>query len=302
MTDIKHLVISGGGPLMFYGFNIIKNLLKNKKLIMKNIRSIHATSSGSILSTLLMLDINIDELNDYIIEFPYNKFFKLNFDSILNINKNKGLLNITILDNYIDSVFKASNIDINITLGDFYLKNNIDFHIYCSELNNFSCIVLNHIQHPSIRLKDALYASCALPILFEPFNVKINDNDCTLVDGAFFCNNPLGLCMKSEYGDTFDKFKMNDVDYLQYSKEILCVDYSYKIKVNNVLSYIQFIIKNIFKKLSVYDEDKLTQYIKNYYCINLENKSIDWIELFSNKELRKEIINRECDLSTQFIN
>lgn len=291
MENIKHLVISGGGPLMFYGFNIIKLLIKNKKLIIENLKSIHATSSGSVLSALLLVNINIDELNDYIIEFPYHKYFKVTFDNLININKNKGLLNIKILDHYIDSVFKTANVDTNITLHDFYLKNGVDFHIYCSELNNFSYIDLNHALYPNIRLKDALYASCALPMLFEPLTINLDNRECCLVDGALFCNNPLGLCMKTEYGDTFDNLNQDDTDTLHYAGEILCIDYSYKIEVNSLISYIQFIIKNIFKKMATYNDAKLTKYIENYYCIDLANKKIDWAELFKNKELRMEIIN-----------
>jgi hypothetical protein len=291
MATIKHLVISGGGPLMFYGFNVLKLLIKSGKLTMNTIKSIHATSSGSVLSALLLVNINIDELNDYIIEFPYNKYFKVTFDNLININKNKGLLNIKILDHYIDSVFKTANIDTNITLRDFYLKNNVDFHIYCSELNNFSYIDLNHILYPDIRLKDALYASCALPMLFEPLTINLDDRECCLVDGALFCNNPLGLCMKTEYGDTFDNLNQDDTDTLNYSREILCIDYSYKIEVTSLISYIQFIIKNIFKKMATYNDAKLTKYIENYYCVDLKNKKIDWVELFKNKELRMEIIN-----------
>lgn len=290
-SDIKHLVISGGGPLMFYGFNILKNLLKNGLLQMDTLQSIHATSSGSILSVLLLVNLDIETISDYIIEFPYNKFFKVSFDNIININKNKGLLNTAILDHYIDSVLKTANIETGITLGDFYAKTHIDLHIYCSELNAFEPIDMNHKAYPDVRLKDALYASCAVPLLFEPVKLDLNGKDCCLVDGAFFCNKPLGLCMQTEYGATFDTLAEDTRE--KYSNEILCIDYYYKIEVDNILSYIQFMVKKIFKKVAVYDDHKLSEFIKHYYYINLENESLDWVELFGNKEIRREIINEK---------
>lgn len=291
MSDIKHLVLSGGGPLMFYGFNVLKNLLHNNTLIMETIKSIHATSSGSILAVLLLVKLDIETINDYIIEFPYNKFFKVGFDNILNINKNKGLLNTAILGYYIDSVLKTANIETNITLGELYERTHIDLHIYCSELNVFEHIDMNHNTYPDVRLKDALYASCAVPLLFEPVNIDIGGRQCCLVDGAFFCNKPLGLCMQTEYGTTFDK--LTDDDLKKYSNEILCVDYYYKIEVDNILSYIQFILKKILKRVSIYDDNTLSKYINNYYYINLENETLDWVELFGNEELRREIINKK---------
>jgi hypothetical protein len=46
---IKHLVISGGGPIMIQILGAIQHLETNKIVDMKNIESIYGTSAGAIV-------------------------------------------------------------------------------------------------------------------------------------------------------------------------------------------------------------------------------------------------------------
>ena len=52
---IKHLVISGGGPIMIQILGAIQHLEKNEKVDMKNIESIYGTSAGAIVGVLICL-------------------------------------------------------------------------------------------------------------------------------------------------------------------------------------------------------------------------------------------------------
>ena len=74
---IKHLVISGGGPIMVQVLGAIQNLEKNNFIDMKNIESIYGTSAGAIVGILICLKFDWETINDYIIKRPWNSIIKL---------------------------------------------------------------------------------------------------------------------------------------------------------------------------------------------------------------------------------
>ena len=64
--NIKHLVISGGGPSFFQYLSAIQNLEKHNFIDLTKIESIYGTSAGAIVGTLLCLKFNDwDTINDY---------------------------------------------------------------------------------------------------------------------------------------------------------------------------------------------------------------------------------------------
>jgi predicted acylesterase/phospholipase RssA len=50
---IKHLVISGGGPILFQITSAIQELERKEYLNMKNIESIYGTSAGGMIGVIL---------------------------------------------------------------------------------------------------------------------------------------------------------------------------------------------------------------------------------------------------------
>ena len=54
---IKHLVISGGGPIMIQILGAIQHLEKNEIFDTKNIETIYGTSAGAIVGVLICFNI-----------------------------------------------------------------------------------------------------------------------------------------------------------------------------------------------------------------------------------------------------
>ena len=90
---IKHLVISGGGPniLQLYGglkYSHIKDVW-----CIDNIESIYATSAGSIVSLLSLLKIPFNDIDNYLINRPWDTIFNISGHSLLRLLKETGILN-----------------------------------------------------------------------------------------------------------------------------------------------------------------------------------------------------------------
>lgn len=291
MNNIKHIVISGGGPSALYGFSVLRELFQSKKIDLKQLKSIHSTSSGTILALLFLLNLDLNDVSDALVEFPYDTFFTLKFDNIVRIITKQGFFNIKVFSSYLDPLLKTANVNINITLKEFYEKTGVHFHLYCTDIISFKCVDLNHNDFPKIRLKDAIYASCSIPLFFCPLYIETSPTEqYCLVDGSFLHNLPMIPCIKNEYGDDFEEEKI-------YRNEVLCINYTYNChdetitKNDGIFKYIKYIFMNLFRYFRDPHEIKYASKTRCFFNLDLNKEETDWNVLFKDIELRREIID-----------
>lgn len=189
---IKHLVISGGGPLGLRYLGSLEKLEQKSFWNICNIESIYATSVGSIIGAFICLRYDWETLNKYIIERPWHDAFKVNPKQIFDSYYNKGLFDKKIAEIIFKPLLEAKDLSLNITLKEFYEFSKIDLHIFTFELHKFQTIELSHSTHPDLCLLQALTMSSALPGIFMP---TIIDN-CCYIDGGVMCNYPLNYCLR----------------------------------------------------------------------------------------------------------
>jgi predicted acylesterase/phospholipase RssA len=293
---IKHLVISGGGPLGLRYLGALEKLEQEDFWKLDDIESIYCTSIGSIIGAFICLKYDWETLNKYIIERPWHDAFKVNAKQIFDSYYNKGLFDKKLAEIIFKPLLQAKDLDLNITLKEFYEFSKIDLHIFTFELNKFETVELSHTTHPELSLLQALTMSSALPGIFMP---TIIDN-CCYVDGGVMCNYPLNYCLrdhnnkdeilgiKSSYDKETDSYKNVDVtqdtSLLEY---VICLTINAMnfirdtVKVENIentvrcyvtdnpltLDIIQEAVKNIdFRKnwIDLGKEDGL-QFLRNRY-------------------------------------
>ena len=229
---IKHLVISGGGPLGLRYLGALQKLEEENFWKLNEIESIYGTSIGSIIGAFICLNYDWDTLNKYIIERPWHDAFKVNAKQIFDSYYNKGLFDKKLAEIIFKPLLQAKDLALNITLKEFYEFSKIDLHIFTFELNKFETVELSHTTHPDMCLLQALTMSSALPGIFMP---TIIDN-CCYVDGGVMCNYPLNKCLrdhtnkdeilgiKSSYDKETDSFKnvevTQDTSLLEY---VICL-------------------------------------------------------------------------------
>ena len=117
---IKHLVISGGGPLGLRYLGVLEKLEQQSFWKFDEIESIYTTSVGSIIGAFICLKYEWDTLNKYIIERPWNDAFKFNVKQICDSYYNKGLFDKKLAEIIFKPLLQAKDLELNITLKEFY--------------------------------------------------------------------------------------------------------------------------------------------------------------------------------------
>jgi predicted acylesterase/phospholipase RssA len=112
--------------------------------------------------------------------------------SLFDIFQKMGIFDKKIIEDSLYPLFNAMDVPHDINMKDFYEITKIDLHIYVTELNSFTLYDINHNDHPEWKLVDAVYASCAVPILFKP----LIENEKCFVDGGMIANYPVDQCIK----------------------------------------------------------------------------------------------------------
>lgn len=230
----KHLVISGGGPTLIQTLGCIYHLNESEYIDFNTIETIYATSAGAFISIMLCLKFNWETINSYIINRPWEEVFDINLYSIYESYNKKGIFDNKTFEKCLKPLFDAKNIDMNISVKEFYELTKIEIHFFTFEINGFEIIDVSYKNFPDYKLLDILQMTCALPVIISPVCI---DNKC-FIDGGVYCNYPLYLLLEKNVNpDEILGFKNV---YDNYESHIL--------KDTSLLDYIlKFVYKLIYK-------------------------------------------------------
>jgi hypothetical protein len=263
---IEHIVLSGCGPLIFKMIGIIQELEILKTFDIHNIKSIYATSAGSIIGVLLCLHYDWNIVTDYMIKRPWNDLYGIHYEQIFNIYHQCGIYDIQIIKKTLKPLLHDKNISMDITLQQFYDITFIDLHIFTTEINQFQITDLSHLTHPTLPLVTALYMSCNIPILFTP---QYYDNKC-------FTDTIINTIIKNKIKPIrsfiFDLIVLDeaqDITSLYY--ELICKIYKDNKNINKKIC--------IFgdKKQSIFDFNNADQRFIEYATELFNFNSYNWI-------------------------
>ena len=289
---IKHLVISGGGPVGLRYLGALEKLEQEHFWKIDDIESIYGTSIGSIIGAFICLKYDWDTLNKYIIERPWNEAFKVNPKQIFDSYYNKGLFDKKLAEIIFKPLLQAKDLNLNINLKKFYEFTKIDLHIFTFELNNFETIELYHSTHPELSLLEALTMSSSLPGIFMP---TIIDNKC-YIDGGVMCNYPINYCLRDHANkDEILGFR------LTYKTE---GDNFQNIKVTSESSLLEYVISITINSMNyIRDTVKLDHIDNTIKCYVSENPlTLDFIqETISNQDLRRQWIKQGEEDADKFL-
>lgn len=271
---IKHIVISGGGPVGLNFLGALKYLNEQQFWLIENIENIYATSVGTIIAIFLCLNYDWETLYKYIIERPWHDAFIIKGKHILEAYSSKGLYDRKLADIIFKPLLEAKDLSLSITLKEFYEYTKIFLHLYTFELNQFKTIELSHINFPNLPLMEAITMSCALPGLFIP---TCRDN-CCYMDGGVMDNYPLNFCLNNGH----NKDEILGIKYqVEHSNSIITNE-------SNILDFAIGFFINAMNYIS--SKHNAIETINNeIVCIKNESiMSLDKIkESVKNSEMRK---------------
>jgi len=195
-TPIKHLVISGGHVWGLYAMGAIREAINQKFIDLSNIESFYCTSIGAIIAVILSLDMDMDILYKYLIERPWFDYFKQRLYSPVDVFHVKGVYGKNILYDFFTPLFRSKDLDLDITLLEFYKITEKDIHIFTTEFNAFISVDLSYKTHPDWKLMDAVYCSIGVPFLLAPTVI----GDKCYFDGGLTNNYPIEPCIADHPG------------------------------------------------------------------------------------------------------
>jgi len=188
---IKQLALSGGTVWGFSMIGILQEAIHVGFLNMDDVHSIFMTSVGSIVGLAFSLKIDAGLITNYFVKRPWDTVMKNNRHSVLEIFDKKGIIHRGFFENIFEPLLKSVDLSCDITMLELYTYNGIDIHIFATELNGFELVDISFKTHPEWRVIDAIYASCAIPVLFCPL---LKTEKC-YIDGGFFLNYPITKCV-----------------------------------------------------------------------------------------------------------
>ena len=194
-------------------------------------------------------------------------------------------------------LLQAKDLELNITLKEFYEFSKIDLHIFTFELNKFETVELSHTTHPELSLLQALTMSSALPGIFMP---TIIDN-CCYVDGGVMCSYPINQCLrdhnnkdeilgiKSSYDKETDSYKNVDVtqdtSLLEY---VICLTINAMnfirdtVKVENIENTVRCYVTDNPLTLDFIQESISNQELRRQWMKQGEEDAIDFLSRKNN--------------------
>ena len=282
---IKHLVISGGGPIMIQILGAIQHLEKNQIVDMKNIESIYGTSAGAIVGVLICLKFDWETINDYIIKRPWQNVFPIKVKNIFDAYTKKGIFDIKTVEKCFKPLLDAKDIPMDINLEDFYKLSKIELHLFSFEINEYKIQDISYLTHPKLSLMTAVQMTCAIPILITP----VCFDDKCYIDGGMACNYPLNHCIESG--------KLPD--------EILAFKNKYteaKTKIQSDSTMIDFLLNFIFKAVFSVNTDRFQNKIKNEVICDATYLTIEILKnALSNIDARRDLFTQGTETAIRFL-
>lgn len=285
---IKHLVFSGGGPagLVLYG---AAKQLHNIYWNYDNLESIYGTSIGGFIGIIISLGYDWDVIDDYLIKRPWKKILNIEPLTIINSYNTKGLINETFICDALLPLLEAKGLSKDTTFQQLYEFNNIDIHIFSTNLNGdrMKSVDISHKTHPNLTVIRGISMTSAYPFIFCPV---IEEGNC-YVDGGILNNFPVIDCFKNYNCDEKEILAFNS--WITNSSVLSNLD-------DDSTLFDYFIV--LFKKMN------REIYTENMEITNLVECNIDkirgfqcWVDTLELSEMREELINDGIEKANLYI-
>lgn len=289
-TTIKHIVLSGGGIIGLTSYGILRDTHRDGRWSFDNIKSIYGTSIGAVMSAIIAMQFSWDELDVFFTKRPWHTVFPVSMFSVMDAVSTRGMYDVTHLAVALTPLLLAKDMTTNVTLSEFFQVTHIDLHLFAVEINQFKLVDISHVTHPEWRLIDAIYASCALPVLFRPLVVVIpgdDHNDVAVrgcycyVDGGILANYPIHECLATGV----DPMEVLGITRAPSEKRIID-------EHSNLFDYLSVILARTLSQMRRMIYPHNTYVLGQEYFIPTEGINIYKIlQMFSCEHERKQLMN-----------
>ena len=243
LSNIKCIVISGGGAMIYHMLGIMNELITNKKINIDNVTSFYGSSSGAIISLVLSLGYNITDINNYFLDRPWDKLVKTDIFQLIGSFTSLGIISKDILVAALEPLLKGKDLSMNTTLKELYEFNKKDIHIFATNITDGISIDLSHETYPDWTIIEAIQSSVCIPGVIQPL---IKDNKC-FVDGCVVTHFPIMYATKI--------FENNEILGIRTCPGNEQEDESKDINFKNIFDFFYYMIQKTHSNFVVNHED-----------------------------------------------
>jgi hypothetical protein len=288
-SKIEHIVLSGGNIYGFTFYGILKTLHQKGIWDLSNIKTIYATSVGSIISTMIALNYDWETIDRYLINRPLGELINFDLTTMFGCIKNCGFFTIKLLEEYFYNLFTGKDLSPTITMREFYKITGVELHFFTTKVIGFEIVDLSYKTHPDWTMVEAIYASSAI----FPFLSPLFKENQLYIDGGFLLNNPLNKCLLKCHEDSV--FNADSILLICLKERIVQYQTKYfTIDNYNIFTFFEEFIENILKKMSIENEyeNLNTNEIKLKYRFEIDSTYMNGMDftIYTKKESRKKLI------------
>lgn len=159
----KILSLCGGGIRCTVHIGILQALLDKK--IIDQFHTFATSSASSVIIFLYLLTYSPKEIFDLFTNIKIEKLF--NF-KLLHFIKEYGMSGHDKLEYILGKIIRNKGFSENITFLELYQITGKTFHISTTILQKQSTVLLSHINHPNLKLIEAIKMSTCYPLVMKP--------------------------------------------------------------------------------------------------------------------------------------
>lgn len=287
----EELIISSGGIYIVHYIGALMGL--NKYFPLENFKYYTGCSAGGVLSTMLVLGYNIEEIKNILLEIDITEYQDL---KIANFIDTYGFDNGEKFRNLFKTYFTKKGFHYNITFLELFEKSHKILTLTTTNITNKHVEYHNIFSTPYMKVIDSICMSMNIPILFKPIKYTLTymgqlQKENYYLDGGLLDPFPWKVIKKVNLHKKIGIFKHEN-----HQNEILNINEDYMDSFQNYfMSMIETILKDYTKeKYKFLKDDKIN---KNIFIFNDHLNAIDFS---MSSEMKKIYINKTEKLFDTF--
>lgn len=271
-----NLVLSGGSVKGISQIGALKKLIEANVLDFTKLKAVAGSSAGSMLSILIVLGYDIDEIWDFMLYLDLAGM--VNPDCCMLIQQ-LGMDDGKIIHNFFEDILAKKTGIKNINFEQLYHITKIHLTITGSCLTTKNVAYFDHINNPTLQVALAIRISISMPGFFTP----IYYNDKIYIDGALLNEYPMNVFTHDLDHTIGISIRNNFVTTFNYPEEYC-------------MSIINLFLYNFYRKSRKYETNTVViPIIKDQTNVNIFNFSVDY-------ETKLHLYNIGYLASTDFLN
>jgi predicted acylesterase/phospholipase RssA len=222
--EYENLIFEGGGVLSFSYFGVIIEL--ERLGMLQKFKRFGGTSVGSIFAGLLAAEFTALEilrlqkkLSSEMLSCKYDLI------SAFNILKNNGVNSLNSIKKQIQKIINRKWSP-DITLAELFKKTGKDLVLVSCCINRQKAVYFHHSTFGEVKVIDAIIASLAAPLFFQPIPLTIFGTTDYFVDGGIVDNYPIWVCNNIDalYKGELSKIDKSQINSKTLGLKLLCLE------------------------------------------------------------------------------